>query len=174
MASMFKFKNRSELALAGEAEETIDIDQSPDLMLDIPATVVKGDDGKPRLVPTNINQWRAALGRMVDRAVLVTLTRPKERRTTEANQYLWKGIYERLVLEFRAIAQDANERPAFDSKERVHEWCKYRFLGVETITVGGHEIERPATTTKLSPAEFSRYTNAIKELVAERWQIYID
>ncbi len=147
----------------------VDIDQTPDLALELQARVDLVD-GRPRLVPVSMSRWRAVLGRMVGRPVTIMISREKKRRGLAANAYLW-SMYGRLLEEFRAIAQDAGERPAFTSASQVHEFLKFRFLGAELVTVGGVEIERPASTTKLTPAQFRHYCESIKELAASRWSI---
>lgn len=153
---------------------TVDVDARPDLVLELPARVVKDEHGRPRLVPDSLSRWRAVLNRMVGRPVLVSISREKERRSLEANRYLWGVVYERLLDEFRAIAQDAGERPVFANKDQIHDAMKFRFLGLDVVKVGDVEIERPATTTKLTPEEFSKFIRQIKEMAATRWQIYIE
>jgi hypothetical protein len=150
----------------------VDIDARPDVVVELPALVV-GEDGRYTLEPVVPARWHAALRSCLGQ-VRVAIMREKRTRTSPQNRFLWGVVYETLLYEFRQIAVDAKEQPPFKSKDDVHEAMKYRFLGVEVLRLpGGEEMERPASTTKLTTTQFNSYWRAIAEWAATRYEIYI-
>jgi hypothetical protein len=151
----------------------VDINQRQVMpVLDLEAKV-ELHEGKPRLVPESWSRWHTALGREVGRRVTVSITRHRMRRSAQANRYLWGVVYRELLQELRILAQDSGERCPFEDEQQLHDAMKYLFLGTEPVSIGGVEIQRPATTTTLDLEQFSAYISAIKRMAAQRWNIYI-
>lgn len=154
------------------AEPLIDIDERPEIVLEVDATVEERE-GLPRIIPYDPSRWLSTLTRMMNTPVVVSFSRAKKRRSNEANRYLWGGVYRDVLAGLRGIAQDAREGQAFENKDQLHDFMKFRFLGTGKVTIKGVEYDCPARSSKLTTGEFHDYVQQVKAFVAERWQIYV-
>ncbi len=148
--------------MAGQSE-VIDIDIQPErVLLRTRVLVQAGDGGRPTVVPLEPHRWLAVLGQAIGKTLELHLSRAKERRSLLANNYLWGIVYEDTLAGLKEKYRSVNEPCPFEDRLDLHDAMKYKFLGVEVVNIpGGEPIERPSTTTKLSPSQFSVYVEEI-------------
>jgi hypothetical protein len=157
------------------SEDLIDIDSPPEVIIDMGGTV-EWRGTVPAFVPANTAAWLTALGRLIDQHVTLTIARMSKRRSNAQNRFYWGVVLATLLGGFRKKAADLGERCAFRDKEHVHEAMKFRFLGVEVLTLPGTKagtIEAPASTTRLTTVQFNAYWRAIAAWAALECGIYI-
>ncbi len=85
---------------------------------------------------------------------LVLVKPVRERRSLDQNSLYWFW-----VTEF-------SQRTGY-TKNSLHLFLKIKFLGVEPLTVFGHKISIPRSTTKLSTKEFSEYLENVHQYIYE-------
>jgi len=89
-----------------------------------------------------------------DGTVEVDVKPYKKNRSTEQNALLWKW--------YGYIGNELGY-----SKDETHDILRYKFLGIMTREVCGHQIEELPSTTKLKVGEMSEYMESISRFAAE-------
>jgi hypothetical protein len=140
----------------------IDIDNRPDVGVDLQGRVEADAAGEGVLVPEAARRWLKELKALIGEDVRITLRRWKK-RTVRQNAYLWGVVYAVLLDGLRKLALEAGETCPFDSDEDLHEAMKHRFLGITVVTFLGESIELPPSTAKLSTRQFSGYVEGIAQ-----------
>ncbi len=69
----------------------------------------------------------------------------RKKRTNNANSRYWVAVV-------TPIARHTGYEP-----EEMHEILKYKFLGMETVEIGGKEIQKLRSTRKLTTQQFADY-----------------
>ena len=102
-------------------------------------------------------RWRAAVGRLEGKRVLVTVQREKEARSLRANAYLWGVVY-------RTIAEWSGH-----DDEEIHEAMKRLHLpSREMVMPTGEVVSLPGSTAELDSGAFSEYVARVKRWAAEQ------
>lgn len=148
--------------------DVIDVDIRPWIVAEVQGRVVLGDNGTPSIVADSPARWLTALGRCIDKSVRVRLFRQKERRTPEANNYIWGIVYPDILAGLKQLAEDVGELPVFTDEDDLHEAMKWTFLRRVYALPGAGELEAMPRSSKLSKAEFSEYVDKVKRWAAER------
>ena len=91
--------------------------------------------------------------------VAVTVDKLRKKRSSDQNRYYWGVVIE-------MIAAECGYRSG-EEKEAIHLEMKRRFLPTNG------PLRLPASTEKLSTAEFAEYVEAVKRWAAEYLKIYI-
>jgi hypothetical protein len=143
----------------------IDIDNRPDVGVELDARVEADAAGAGVIVPAAAQRWLRELKALIGEDVRIILRRWKK-RTAQQNRYLWGVVYAVLLDGLRKLALEAGEVCPFDSDEDCHAAMKHRFLGISLVTFLGESIELPPSTAKLSTVQFSAYVEAIARWAA--------
>lgn len=119
-----------------------------------------------RLEIRNRKHFAAALKRMRDGEVLVTVSRKRATRSTQANRYYW-GVVVELLSEHTGYTPD-----------EVHELLKSRFIPKKLAVVDGNgevkgEFVIGGTTTSMNKLEFGEFCESIRRWAAEELGVVI-
>lgn len=111
-------------------------------------------------------QMQAALGRMRDGEVLITIARHHATRSLQQNRWYW-GVIVELLAEHTGYTPD-----------EIHEVLKAKFLPKKIALADGNgEIQGEyvigGTTTRLNKLEFGEYCEAIRRWAAEELAVVI-
>jgi hypothetical protein len=105
--------------------------------------------------PSQPDVLRAYLRRLDGQRVRLTVSKASEKRSTNANGYLWGVCYE-------AIAEWSGYTP-----EEVHALCKAMFIEPRPLNLGGKVVEI-RSTAGMDSARFSAYVENVKRFAAEQ------
>lgn len=115
-------------------------------------------DGK--LTLANRKRFEQDLTGFKDGAVEMVI-KPKNRRSTQQNRYLWGVVYKEVEIRLKELGNDVNP-------EVVHEFLKGKFLKKALLGEGGELIDEvPGSTAELNKEDFSNYVEAIAKWAAE-------
>lgn len=154
----------------------INIDRTGERVDELPARVVAGPDGKPRLEPLSGQsaRWYVVLRRHEGKGLLrLAISRVSERRSLAQNRLLWGVVYPQLLDGLRELALSVGETCPFRDTEELHAAMKHRFLGRTVTRFLGEEWEHDPTTTTLSVEQFSVFIRQVTEWGATKG-VYVE
>jgi len=105
---------------------------------------------------------REALQSLPDGNYTLSISKRKLPRSIDQNSYLWGVVYKSIGDE---LGYEVDE---------IHEMMKFKFLGMRKTEVNGTQLFSLNTTTQLSTAEFSDYTERVKRWAAQFLNINIE
>ena len=94
-------------------------------------------------------------------AVEIEVRPIRDRRSSKQNRYLWGVVY-------RVLSDHLGYTP-----EEIHEICKFKFNLKKYDLPNGEHIEPGGSTRGMDTAEFSRYTDEIRDWAAGDLSCYI-
>ena len=152
--------------------DRINIDAGARTLGELSAWSKPGDSG-PVLDFEQPARLKTILGRHLEKRLVVRLELDADRRSNQANKYLWGGVYADILQGLREMYAEGTERCPFQRAEDVHSAMKYLVLGEDVFKVGETEIRREVRTNVMTSEQFSKYVSRVKEIAAERWKIYV-
>lgn len=163
---MFRHKALAAADRQGDPQQPINIDARPWTLSEVRGRVV-AVDGRPLFVPETPARWLTALGRCVGQEVRVRLLKPKKRRTTEQNAYLWGVVYPDILAGLGQLAEIAGEPPVFTDEDELHEAMKWKFLRRLVTLPGGAVVERVPHSSVLDTAQFAAFLDSVIRWAAD-------
>lgn len=109
-------------------------------------------DGGKLTVPDE-DGFKRAIASLAGR-VLITIEYVKGKRSTRQNKYLW-GVCYKLIADYTG-----------HSPEEIHEICKLKFNLKKVDLPNGEHYEIGGSTAEMDIAEFSRYTEELRQWAA--------
>jgi hypothetical protein len=152
--------------------DRINIDAGPRVLGELVAWSKPGDSG-PWLDFEQPARLKTLLAKHLEQQLIVTVELAKDRRSNQANRYLW-ACYREILIGVRAEYALKHEDCPWSEEEQVHEAMKHLILGedVELVDVLGVRTLKKPSTKRLDSAQFSQYVTRVKNIAAEKWGIY--
>lgn len=152
--------------------DTINIDQGERRLAVLSAWSKSGEDG-PYLDFESPGRLKTVLARHPEKRLTVTLALDLDRRSNEANRYLWGVVYQEILTEIRGRYEEQGDACPWKRPEDVHRAMKYIILGDVEEDVLGVKIVHETPTRTMTTAQFSAFVERVKAIAAERWSIYV-
>lgn len=133
----------------------------------------KPSDSGPVLDFEQPARLKTMLAKCLEQRLVVTIEREKDRRSNQANRYLW-ACYREILSELSQVFVEKGLTCPWHDLEEVHEAFKYMILGedVEEIDVLGVKVRSKPGTRYMDSGQFSAYVSKVKEIAASKWGIY--
>jgi hypothetical protein len=145
----------------------IDIDQQPDVGIELPARVEEDGADSGKVVWLAPARAARELARMVGQEIRVSIVRFKK-RSPRANRYYWGGVITFLLGQLTERAMEVGQSCPFESKEELHDYFKAKFIGVTLREFLGETYDIPPSSAKLSVEQFGAYIECICAWAAHR------
>lgn len=132
----------------------------------MPTITAYGTIKEGKLTLANRKRFEQDLQAFKDCSVELSVKK-RNRRSTQANRYLWGVVYKEVEIRLRELGNDVNA-------DVVHEFLKGKFLTVPMLGDGGEVIEEmPGSTAELNSDEFTMYVEKIMRWASETIGLYI-
>ena len=129
----------------------------------MPTLTAYGTIKDGRLTLANRKRFEADLLSFKDCTVELSVKK-KNRRSTQANRYLWGVVYKEVEIRLKELGNDVNA-------DVVHEFLKGKFLRQPLIGEDGIVIEDIAgSTADLNSEGFTEYVEKIMQWASEKLQ----